>query len=54
MNHTPIIRVHMVDACRQTLDERADMAHRMGDVIAGIIVGGLVFGAIGWILGRLA
>lgn len=46
MNITPVIRVHMVDACRQTLEEKAGQAHRIGDFIAGLIVGGVVFGAL--------
>lgn len=52
--HTPVIRVHMVDACRQTLDERADRAQRIGDFIAGLIIGGIVFGALTAIVVALA
>lgn len=54
MNTTPIIRVHMVDACRQTLEERAHQAHRIGDFIAGLIVGAIVFSALTAIVVRLA
>ena len=51
--HTPITRVHMVDACRQALEERAAHAHRLGDFMAGLIIGGLVFGALIAIVVRL-
>lgn len=50
---TPIVRVHMVDACRQTLEERANLAHRRGDFIAGMVVGAVVFGALAVIVVRL-
>ena len=53
MNTQPINRVHMVDASRQTIDERTHQAQKMGDFIAGLIVGAICFGAIVAIVVRL-
>lgn len=54
MNTAPVIRVHMIDACRQSLDERADRARRIGDFIGGLIIGGIVFGSLTGIIVALA
>lgn len=51
MNTIP--RIHMVDAKTQTAGERAMQAQRIGEFIAGMIVGAIVFGALTYIVGRL-
>ena len=53
MQYEPVRRIHMIDCARQTLEERADHAHRLGDFLAGMIVGAcLLFGIVtfwGWL-----
>lgn len=51
MNNIPCI--HMRDVKSQTAGERALQAQRIGEFIAGLIIGAIVFGALSYILGRL-
>lgn len=53
MNITPIARIHMIDAKQQAVEEQADQAARVGEFIAGLIVGGVCFGALVAIVVRL-
>lgn len=51
MNTIP--RIHMTDVKYQTDGERALQAQHIGEFIAGLIIGAIVFGALSYIVGRL-